>query len=464
MDATSNITKPSDNYFGNASVKGSIMKSEIKEDGSLGETAVVVPKMFYTSATNGGFYIYGEWLYYLSPSTKTDNVSNVLTSQLVAYRTKIDGTKTQEIATLSATGTQYVFTANEFIYYEDNTLTKVSYTADKVNKKKVALAEDVSSVLFTQKSTTIFFIKASETDGRQNNNIYVCKDGVVTQITTDETYSTDDALVNQYTFALLAYDVNENALYYTKASNTNNTNLNATHTYGYKFGDDFTFDTSKEQKFAVSSLSTFVSLGFEKGLMDMSTATLKLYKPIASDAIEDDTEEYVTLSGTGAKIIKFEGEYMYYVLSNNLYRIAYTDKDAKQTADGFTQITAFEADEEADNNGKITVAINTSWLTISTIGEYTYYIDNTYNYMYRLKISDFVRQPNNTSYVYGEVVSGYRKATLTMEDDGTITVKYVADDANEDGVTYYQIPKFMTEDDVNTYATAIYDAPEEDEK
>ena len=85
MDSTSNITKPSDNYFGKASVKGSIMKSEIKEDGTLGKTDVVVPKMFYTSASNGGFYIYGEWIYYMSPSTKTDNQSNVLTSQLVEF-------------------------------------------------------------------------------------------------------------------------------------------------------------------------------------------------------------------------------------------------------------------------------------------------------------------------------------------------------------------------------------------
>ena len=64
MDSTSNITKPEDNAFGKASVKGSIMKSKIAEDGSLPDTAVVVPKMFYPAATGGGFYIHGEWIYY----------------------------------------------------------------------------------------------------------------------------------------------------------------------------------------------------------------------------------------------------------------------------------------------------------------------------------------------------------------------------------------------------------------
>ena len=117
MDATSNITKPEDNAFGKASVKGSIMKSKIDAEGNLSETAVVVPKMFYTSASNGGFYIYGEWIYYMSPNTKTDNKSNVLNTQSVAFRTKIDGTKTQEIATISSNSTQYIFTENALIYF-----------------------------------------------------------------------------------------------------------------------------------------------------------------------------------------------------------------------------------------------------------------------------------------------------------------------------------------------------------
>ena len=46
MDDTANITKPEDNHFGKASVKGSIMKSKINADGTLIDTAVVVPKTY----------------------------------------------------------------------------------------------------------------------------------------------------------------------------------------------------------------------------------------------------------------------------------------------------------------------------------------------------------------------------------------------------------------------------------
>ncbi|MDE6614151.1 MAG: hypothetical protein K2K24_01445 [Clostridia bacterium] len=410
MDATSNITKPSDNAFGKASVKGSIMKSEIKDDGSLGETNVVVPKMFYTSATNGGFYVYGEWIYYLSPSTKTDNKSNVLTSQLVAFRTKIDGTKTQEIATLKSNSTQYVFTDRAFIYYEDNTLNKVAYDNSKVEKKATKLAEEVSSILFTQKTSTIFFIKSSEDNTRRNNNMFVCVNGEVKEITTDTTYpNSANNLSEQFTYALVSYDVKENVLFYTKAKNSNDASK-TTETYGYKFGDDFSFDASKEKKFAVSALSSIVNLGFDKGVMDTSAATLTLYKPLANSANLNDTQTLATLSSTGAKIVKIDEKEMYFVLSNSLWKIAYMDKDA----------IVDKVSEEA---------INSSWLSISVIDDYMYYIENTYSYMNRLKLGDFVQEPNNLKFAKGDYLGGTRKAKLTeieetnKDDENTKTVK-----------------------------------------
>lgn len=444
MDSTSNITKPEDNYFGKASVKGSIMKSEIAEDGTLKNTAVVVPKMMYTAASNGGIYIYGEWIYYMTPSTKTDNQSNVLVDQLVAMRTKIDGTKTETIAELSANNNQYVFTANAFIYYEGSTLKKVGYSNSSVDKKASDLATDVTGVLFTAKSTTIFFTKATESKVRQNNNMFVVVDGQVKQITSDETYAdSEQDLTKQYVYTLVSYDAKENALYYTKA-NSSSDSLKTTGTYGYKFGEDFSFDTTKEKMYAVSGLSTFVSLGFDKGLLDMSATEMKLYKPIASDSYVNDTEVYATLSATSAKVVKLDGEYMYYILSNVLYRIQYADK--KAIADKVSEDT-----------------ISTSWLGVSVIGDYMYYIDNTYNYLFRMDITSFSAEPNNLVYAKGEIVSGTVKAKLSKNDDDEIVIEYVSEDANEEGVKYYQIPKFMTESDKKTYAANIYEDETEEE-
>ncbi len=210
-----------------------------------------------------------------------------------------------------------------------------------------------------------------------------------------------------------------------------------TATYGYKFGDDFSFDAEKENKYSVSALSNIVNLGFDKGVMDMSAATLTLYKPLAETANVNDTQKLATLSATGAKIVKMDDTVMYFVLSNALYKINYTDKDA----------IVDKVSEEA---------INTSWLTISVIGDYLYYIENTYSYMNRLNLSDFVKEPNNLKYAEGETVSGTRKATLSKDDEDKVVIKYVDDDANEADVEYFQIPKFMTEADAQTYAEALY--------
>ncbi|MDE7209604.1 MAG: hypothetical protein K2O31_06940, partial [Clostridia bacterium] len=134
---------------------------------------------------------------------------------------------------------------------------------------------------------------------------------------------------------------------------------------------------------------------------------------------------------------------MYYILSNTLYKINYTDKNA------ITQKLSEDA-------------IHTSWLTRSVIGNYLYFIDNTYNYMYRVDLTAFKGENNNFEYAEGAIVSGTRKATLTKDDDDKIVINYVADDANEEGVKYYQIPKFMTSDDAQKYAEAIYE--DEDDK
>lgn len=444
MDATSTITKPEDNAFGKASVKGSIMKSRIDENGNLSETAVVVPKMFYTSASNGGFYIYGEWIYYLSPNTKADNKSNVLSSQSVAFRTKIDGSKTQEIATLESNSTQYTFTDSAFVYYESNTLKKVSYTNDKVNKKAENIAEDVTATLFTTKSNVVFFLKSTDSKVRLNNLMYVYANGEAKELVNDNTYDSEgnlsaDNLRKQYTFSLIAFDAKENTLFYSKVNNSND-GAKKTSTYAYKFGESYTFDITKEVRYATSSLtgSSIINLGGDNGILYTSAAGLEIYKPISESAIKNDTQKVVELNATLTEVVKIDGNDMYYITSNTLYKIDYTDKKA--------------VPQKLSND-----AIHTSWLNRSVIGDYLYYIDNTYNYMYRVNLKAFVGEDNNFKFAEGTVVSGTRKATLTKDKDGKITVQYVAEDANEENVKYYQIPKFMTSDDAQKYAEAIYE-------
>ena len=105
---TSSITEPENNWFGQAGYKGSIMKGALAADGSVRDVAVVVPKMFYNGQAEGGLYVFGNWIYYTSPSTDTQSDGTVLTSQQDFYRTRTDGTRTQLVTTLAANTYEYI--------------------------------------------------------------------------------------------------------------------------------------------------------------------------------------------------------------------------------------------------------------------------------------------------------------------------------------------------------------------
>lgn len=107
----------------------------------------VVPKNIYVDGANGGFYIYGEWIYYATQSTKTDNKSQLVEGLYDFYRTKTDGTKTQKLDTLQMSGLNYKFTSKGLIYLYEGKLHAIECTADKVKKEQV-YGENITSILF----------------------------------------------------------------------------------------------------------------------------------------------------------------------------------------------------------------------------------------------------------------------------------------------------------------------------
>ena len=50
----------------------------------------------YASDTNGGIYVYGEWVYYASPSVTATNVG-AMVGGVEFFRTKTDGTVTKVV-------------------------------------------------------------------------------------------------------------------------------------------------------------------------------------------------------------------------------------------------------------------------------------------------------------------------------------------------------------------------------
>lgn len=412
----SNLSKPQDNYFGKASVKGSVMKSRVNQDGTLSETAVVVPKAIINTSTMGGIYVIGNWIYYATPTTLTDNTDVLLSTTFEYYRTKTDGTSTQKIATLDGAALNFKFTEYGFIYSLNNTISMVAYNNDKIGDT-TTVAEEVTNVIFTTTSNYkvgesyltdyIFFTKVSESDTFYGNLLYATNGTNTIKITDEQTYTTDQSNISlQYSFTPLRAVMEQDglALYYTRSSYTGGS-TQTVGTFGYKFAtSDFTFNTANEKQYSTTALSTFTPISFADGLLDTSAATAKLFNGISATPVT------ITFSATPT-ILFTQGSDTYYLISNILMK--------RDILNGGVEIKV--CDETMD----------TTWLRPSIIDNYVYYISSSVsNYLFRINLNDFVYTSNNIVRPEGKIVSGY------SENDKT-----------EDGLA----PSFMTDTDLETY-------------
>ncbi|MCQ2602486.1 MAG: hypothetical protein MJ193_01020, partial [Clostridia bacterium] len=107
------IVQDVDNSWGKP-VKNAIVRVNINADGTYDNASakVVVPKQIYNEYKEGGFAIFGEWIYYATPNNDKDKNGKASTTHTDFMRTKIDGSVTQLIATINSRSTEYLFTPN----------------------------------------------------------------------------------------------------------------------------------------------------------------------------------------------------------------------------------------------------------------------------------------------------------------------------------------------------------------
>ena len=172
LTAVGDIKEDADNTFGNV-VKGAIMRGKIDKNGAITDTKVLVPLMCLSSNKNGGINVFGNWVYYTTPSIQKDKNEVMQTSYLEFMRTSLDGTKTENIATVDGNGLQYKFSPYSLIYFAAGKITRIPYSDSKIEKAEV-VAEKVSSVILPQNETyvpgkasvddVIFYTKAAKDD------------------------------------------------------------------------------------------------------------------------------------------------------------------------------------------------------------------------------------------------------------------------------------------------------------
>lgn len=380
INGVSNYTE--DNTFGNV-VKGSIMRYSLDENGKVtGDPVTIVPKKVFSSSANAGIYVFGEWIYYVTPSNVTNSEGVIQTSYIEFYRTKTDGTATQMIHRLKGNSTEYVFSANALTYYLDSVLYSVKIDGKFETK---ILAEDVTSYLFPRETeydpaqTTkdgdqyVYYTKASENDSDTNNELWVASmDGEFNEKmvgklsyfsaedqdkyanpTTPEEYPDYSKI---YTISLKKYD--NGTLYYTKQYYANGS-ANDAGVFSYNVENDYLnatevkFDSAKEVQYSSAVYTTIYPYETDKVIASDGS---KLWIISSGSKVE--------LFPSNVNILSINGGYMYYTQSsgNDIYKFKLT------------------RDESAT---KVTVSTpDSTWLKSEMTGNMIYYVQPDYDYVY----------------------------------------------------------------------------------
>ena len=392
-----------DNTFGKV-VKGAIMRYKVDSNGALvGEPVTIVPKAAYGTSTVSGIYVYGEWIYYASPSTATDSEGNVQTDDIVFFRTKTNGTDTEKLLTLKGLSTEYAFSENALIYVTTNlssssastyTITSVDYETKEssVITDKATAYVIPRETKFDAKSTKVnadgyvYYTKASEELSDFNNEVWVAK--------MDNSYNAKmigkysyfaDAEKDKYEandFSIGTPDYNKiftivpvkyanGVLYYAKYISENGSSVNKG-VYSYDVENYLNttkkFDGSLETTWStLTTYSTLYPTDNKETLIVATTSKMYILTPGEGVVAGVFAEE---IFPTVKTVLAVKDGYMFYYTStsNDIYKI-------KITTEG----------EEKENAVKITnVTPNSTWRIMEMTGDFIYYVHPDYNYVYRI--------------------------------------------------------------------------------
>ena len=372
-----------DNWFGTP-VKGAIVRVTYNADGSLGDDyVIVVPKSVMASSENVGFSIFGEWIYYVSPSAEADRSGEVQTDTLQFMRTKIDGTGTQVIFELDNTSVKYKYTSSALVWYDssDNKLYSKDLTAKRFKKsdKGDCIAEDVASVHFIKNETYdpsekdtpvadyILYTKNSEKSYDSTNTLYAVapRGGEPKTLIGENTY-TD----GKYSISVLASSVDAGALaiYYTKTTYVGTaTSGTVVGTYAYRFAAGTALagvTAANEVKLSSSDLSSIVPISYAEGVVKTGSNTVIYHTDGTAPSTfgELNVGTLLTIANGAFYYLNSDNVILYYPLDNlSNAHFAYTT--------GEKAMTSFTGAEYFD-------------------GYFYFIVDDDYDYMHRVKLSE----------------------------------------------------------------------------
>ena len=317
-------------------VKGALMVAEKSKlaDGSA-EAQTVVPKLFAAGDVNAGVYIYGDKIYYATPSVKKDTSGNAATEYLDVCSSTLDGKSHTTYTTVKGNSTNYRFVQTEssvhFVYYDSEETSLVDYNVTA--KSETVIEDEVSAATFVANgalsSAAVLYTvvpKNENTNQTEAFNVlygYMPSDNAESnkgvEIVSGE--GTPDA-----TYAV-TFTVGEYAFF----TRTRTIQSEEVTTYGAKVSDLMTSKTEKavEYKYnsaAVASDSVFVDL---ETVYDVDGDYIVKYSTDEDGKVLNLKETVAKVGVT--KLLFVNGNDMYYISSENeLAKVDVTDAEAEQ--------------------------------------------------------------------------------------------------------------------------------------
>ena len=372
------------NAFGEP-VKGSVVRMDL----TTKDTVIVVPKVVLSSYTKGGIYIFGNKIYYTSPSVEKDKNGNRLSSYLDYFSANLDGSGTKKILTTISNSFAYKFFEKDnvvYLIYIDTTKGTI-YLVNTENSSRTVVLDNYTGTPILADDGNIYFTKAVYKDENKDETFtynrlfkisYTGGQAEEIKLADNETTITQD----KFTVTLREVKIfgNDTVLYYTKRSATD-------------IPDPITVPQALFC-YKIGAASDFLLLANAPGSFDFTNIIylsektfIGAYGPEGqqSSLYYVDCEDYnpVRLMPNPSKILKIDGDYIYYLKDVNAQSVLY--KKMFNVADA-----NFEIDREGEEV-LADISFTISGLDPEIIGDYIYFVraDGDYiNYMYRFNLND----------------------------------------------------------------------------
>ena len=425
-------TASADNKYGDAE-KGALMRVKLGDE--LSDRVLIAPKVVLSSYTKGGVWIFGDRIYYTSPSQKRNKNKEILTSYLDFFSCKLDGTDTKEIMTTTSGSNAFVFFETDGVVYinyiasvtdsDGASVSKVFVRNTATGKESVVVDKYVNAPIIADNGyiyydETILKNPDDEAEGTlPYNKILFVKNtgGEAAELKIGDTAINTDAVTGYKYMITLQHAQTfgtETALFYSKisAADTNPQPLKTAITCSHVIGS-----TVEKTVVQLDGGDTFTDKMYDSATSFFATFNGEL-RYVTNDG------GYVSktiLTTSPAKKLYVEGEYLYYlrtdVSANVLCRIQFKEAD--------------NANFVPDNTPKKHVlvkdiSIEMAGLSPELIGGYLYFIraditdteKNIYkDYLYRIKVDGTVyeKDEDGNDPTALQLVSVIAKADLPEE-------------------------------------------------